>query len=79
MDIQVTEEMEATVRETVRKTMPDAVEFAVSVIPGPDGNGDTKRGLLDLLLWALNGRRCSVRFPEPATGNLDPFFMFGTS
>ena len=79
MDVQVTEEMEAAVRETVRRTMPDAVEFAVSVMPEPDGNGDTRRGLLDPLLWALNGRRCSVRFPEPATGNFDPFFIFGAS
>ena len=79
MDVQVTEEMEAAVREIVRRTMPDAVEFAVSVMPGPDGNGDTRRGLLDLLLWVLNGRRSSVRFPEPATDNFDPFFMFRTS
>ena len=59
--------------------MPDAVEFAVSVVPAPDGSGDTGQGLLDLLHWAVNIQRSSVGFSESDTGNPDPFLMFGVS
>ena len=79
-DVQITEQMEVTVRESVRGIMPDAVEFAVSVRLAPDGSDGTGRqGLLDLLRWTVNVQRSSVKIPESTTGNLDPFFMFGTS
>lgn len=77
-DVRLEEQMEVAVRDTVRGIMPDAVEFAVSVKPAPDGSDDTG-GLLDLLRWAVSVQRSSVSFPEPATGGPDPFFMFGKS
>lgn len=77
-DVQITKEMEGTIRHAVQNEIPDAEEFTVSVIPAPDGSNDTGRGLLDLLRWFVNVQRSTVKFPEPATGNLDPFFMFGT-
>lgn len=78
-DVQIDEQMEVAVRDTVRGIMPDTVEFAVSVMPAPDGSGDAGQGLLELLHWAMNIERSSIEFPESATGNSDPFFMFGTS
>lgn len=78
-DIRIEEQMEVAVRDTVRGIMPDVVEFPVSVMSLSDGSGDTGQGLLDLLRWAVNVQRSSVRFPESATGNPDPFFMFNTS
>ena len=78
-DVQIAEQMKVAVRDTVLGIMPDAVEFAVSVKPAPDSNDDNGQGLLDLLRWTMNVQRSSVKFPEFATGNPYPFFMFGTS
>ncbi len=77
-DVQITEEMEGTIRHAVQNEMPDAGEFPISVIPAPDGSNDTGRRLLDLLRWSVNVQRNTVKFQESATGNLDPFFMFST-
>ncbi len=75
-DISITPEMEVTVRSAVQRVIPEAVEFAVSIKPKPDGTENTQ-GFLDLLGWALNVQRPTVRLPEPAAGNLDPVFSFG--
>ena len=78
-DVQIAEQMKVTIRDTVQGVMPDAVEFAVSVMSTGDGSDDTGRGLLDLLRWTVNVQRSSVKLPEPTTDNPDPFFIFGTS
>ena len=75
-DISIPEDMENAVRSTVLKSMPNAVEFAVSIKSDPAGT-DTGQGLLDLLRWALNVRRPTVRLPEPAGDNFDPLFIYG--
>ena len=75
-DISIPEDMEGGVRSTVRKAIPNAAEFAVSIKSDPTGTG-TGQGLLDLLRWVLNVRRLTARLPEPAGDSLDPLFMFG--
>ena len=75
-DILIQEDTENAVRSAVLRAMPNAVEFAVSIMSEPAGT-DIGQGLLDLLRWALNVRRPAVRLPEPASDNLDPVFMFG--
>lgn len=75
-DISISEEMENAVRSAVLTTIPNAVEFAVSVMPDPDGT-ETGQGLLSLLRWALDVRRPTARLPEPRGDNLDPLFVFG--
>ena len=75
-DTSIPEDTENAVRSAVLRTIPNAVEFAVSIKPDPAGT-DTGQGLLDLLRWVLNVRRPTVRLPEPASDNLDPLFMFG--
>lgn len=75
-DVLITNEMEETVRNAVLRVMPEAVEFAVSIMPKPDGT-ENVQGFLELLGWALNVQRPTARLPEPAAGNLDPIFKFG--
>ena len=75
-DISIPEGMEEAVRSAVFRAMPDARQFAVSIMPGPDG-AESGQGLMDLLHWVLDVRRPPVRLPEPAGENLDPLFMFG--
>ena len=76
-DISISREMEEAVRSAVLKVIPKAVEFAVSIMPKPDGTENTE-GLLDLLRWILNVRRPTVRLPEPAGGNLGSVFTIGS-
>ena len=75
-DISIPEDTRNAVRSTVLKTMPNAVEFAVSIKSDPTGT-DTGQGLQDLFRWALNVRRPTVRLPESASDNLDPLFIYG--
>ncbi len=75
-DVSITGEMEEAVRSAVRKVIPEAVEFEVSIKPKSEGS-ENEQGFLALLAWALNIRRATVQLPEPAGGNLDPVFKFG--
>jgi len=75
-DISVPEDTENAVRSAVLRSIPNAKEFAVSILSDADGT-ESGKGLLDLLRWALDKRRPTARLPEPAGGNLDPLFMFG--
>lgn len=75
-DIEITEDMERTVRSAVLRSIPSAEEFAVSIISEPDGN-ETGQELLHLLRWVLNVRRQTVRLPEPASDYRDPSSTFG--
>lgn len=76
-DISISEEMKLAVRSAVRRAMPNATEFAITIMSEPDG-AEAGQGLLDLLRWILNVRRRTVQLPESASDNLDPLFMFGT-
>ena len=75
-DISIPEDTEQAVRSAVLRAMPNAEEFAVSIMSDPDG-AETGQGLLNLLRWALNVRRATVRLPEPGGDNPDPVFVFG--
>ena len=75
-DVSVPEEMEEGARRAVLRVIPKAVEFAVSIMPNPDGT-ENVQGFLDLLRWALNVRRPTVRLREAEDGNLDPLFTLG--
>ena len=75
-DVSITKEMEKAVRSAVLRVIPNVVEFAVSIMPKPDGT-ENVQGFLDLLGWSLNVRRPTVRIPGPAGDNLDPVFRFG--
>ena len=77
-DIPIPSETEEAVRRAVLRVIPKAVEFSVSVMTKPDGT-EYVQEFLDLLRWALNVRRPTVRLPEPARGNLDPVFTFGAN
>lgn len=75
-DIEITEDMERTVRSAVIRSMPSTEEFSVSIMSEPDVS-DTGQGLLHLFRWVLNVRRPTVRLPEPASDYRDPAFVFG--
>ena len=75
-DISISENTEKAVRSAVLRAMPDAVEFAVSVVSDPDET-EAGQGFLALLGWVLDVQRLTARLPEPAGDNLDPLFMFG--
>jgi len=76
-DIAISADMETSVRHSVRRFIPDAEEFQVS-IHGEDGqqNG-TGRGFLELLQWSLSVRRGRVDLAPPGRGAEDPLFLFG--
>lgn len=75
-DVSISREMEEGVRSAVLKLLPDTPEFAVTIMHSPD-EPENEQGFLDLLRWVLNIRRPTVRLPEPAANNSDPFFRFG--
>ena len=76
-DVSVPEKMEKAVRDIVLRALPEATEFAVSIMPRPDGSEDAQ-SFLDLLNWVLSVRRSAVRLPEPVVGDdLDPVFRLG--
>ena len=61
-DVSITSEMEEAVRSSVLRMIPEAVEFAVSIIPVADGT-ENVQGFLDVLRWVLNVRRPTVSTP----------------
>ena len=76
-DVSIPKEMEEAVRSAVLRVIPEAVEFAVSIMPKPDGT-ENAQGFLNLLSWALNVQRSTIRLPEPGgSDSLDPVFRFG--
>jgi hypothetical protein len=72
-DVPVAPEMEKAVREAVRRSMPDAVEFSVSIV----SNAQTNHDPVGLLKWALNLRRKALSLPLVRASSSDPLFMFG--
>lgn len=75
-DVSINKDMEQTVRSSVLRVIPKAVEFAVSIM-SQSQESENVQVFLELLCWTLNVRRSTVRLPEPVIGNLDPVFTFG--
>lgn len=73
-DVQITSEMEDTVRTSVLRAIPGAVEFVVSIMPKEDGT-ENVQGFLDVLCWVLRVSRPTIRLPEPEGQS----FMLGAS
>ena len=80
-DVPIAPGMEDSVRRAVTQAMPDAVEHLVSVVPDPDLDPLLNKGsgLVDLLRWAVDTRRATVRLPPPETSSVDPLFIYGTT
>ena len=74
-DVQISGEMEQSVRSAVLRVIPEVPEFGVSIMPNTDGT-DSAKGFLDLLRWVVSIRRPTVRLPELAGDNPDPLFRF---
>ena len=75
-DIAIPNEMEQAVRSAVLKVIPEAVEFAISIMPNPDGTENVQR-IVALLCWALNIRPPTIRLSEAASGDLERIFTLG--
>jgi hypothetical protein len=83
-DIMVPHEIRATVTEAVRRAVPDAEEFSVSIYPPQKEDGSTGTGpiysgtgFLDLLNWVVTVRRPSVVLPRADQAPIDPLWAFG--
>ena len=76
-DVSISDDMKEAVRTSVLRLMPNTPEFFVSILGNPD-ESENVQGFLDLLRWILTIRRPTVRLPNPAAGNVDPLFRFGT-
>ena len=76
-DVSIPEEMREGVRRAVLRVIPEAEEFAVSIVSKANGLANAQ-GFLHLLGWALKVQRSAVRLSEPVeTDNLDPVFRLG--
>jgi hypothetical protein len=76
-DVDIAPEMKTAVRKAVMDPMPDAKEFAVSIV-APEG--DTRgvgRGLLELFDWILSVRREKAMLSKLPRAIVDPLFLFG--
>jgi hypothetical protein len=76
-DVTIAPEMEASVRNAVFSVMPDAAEFATSIVSQGEDVDGVGAGLLDLLSWILSYRRPRAILAPPASQGDDPLFLFG--
>lgn len=74
-DIPVDPAVEKQIRHAVFDTMPDALEFSISVI-AKDGHS-TEACFLSLFKWIVSTRRPSVDIPAFAENGADPLFIYG--
>lgn len=83
-DAEISPALAKAAREVVARSIPDAVEFNVSIkavqtsMEGNAGSIDRGQGLAELLDWTLNARRQSVTLAPVAATSADPLFLFGT-
>ena len=77
-DIEIAPEMESTVRQAVTNAMPDAREFAVSIVGAEGDARDIGRDLAELFGWMLGVHRPKVVLPLFPGISVDPLFLFGT-
>ncbi len=75
-DVAVPSDLETAVRSAVRTAIPDADEFAVTIMPESGGKRDAQ-GLLDLLRWVLTARRARADLREPPERTLARIFTSG--
>lgn len=75
-DVAIAPEMEKAVRDAAFGSMPDVVEFSVSIASDTDAS-DKGQGLLELLDWTLGIRRQRVSLPPVSAISSDPLFIFG--
>lgn len=78
-DVEIAPEIEAAVRKAVKNAMPDAIEYAVSVVDeiGADTVQGCGTGLVKLLQWVISNQRSKVKLPPRQTMSSDPLFMLG--
>lgn len=77
-DIEITSEMERSIRDAALGLMPDAAEFSVSITSSDARReSDTGVGFVELLDWVLKTRRACVQLPTPTADRNDPLFMYG--
>lgn len=78
-DVAVAPDMEDAVRKAVTRAMPDAVEYPVSVVADPDADPLLNKGtgLVEILRWAVETRRATVKLPPPEASSEDPLFIYG--
>lgn len=74
-DVDIKSEMEATIRNAVMSSMPDAAEFSVGIFSKDGENSDV--GFRTLFDWILRMRRQGMRLPPAASSGNDPLFVFG--
>ena len=75
-DVAIESEIEIAVRRAVKDVMPDAKEFAVSIVASEEG-GNTGVGLVELLDWTLAVRRQKAVLSEARKGIADALFLYG--
>lgn len=83
-DVVVSSEIRTAVIEAVRRVVPDAAEFSVSVYPTQEESGSSEtgptypgKGLLELLNWIATIRRPGIVIPRSAKEPVDPLWAFG--
>lgn len=74
-DVDVGDEMEARIQQTVNSAMPDAAEFSVSV--HSDDGADIGLGLKELFAWVVGTRRPGILLPPGSQSSSDPLFIVG--
>lgn len=79
-DVEIAPAMYTAVRKAVFDVMPNAAEFSVSVIDESEGDPILNKGtgLVDLLRWAVDVRRATVKLPSPTATSQDPLFVYGS-
>lgn len=78
-DVSIESEMEDAVRRAVTQAMPNVVEHSVSIVSthAIDPKLNKGMGLVDLLHWAVNTRRPTVKLPPPEASSDDSLFIYG--
>lgn len=76
-DVAIAPEIATAVRKAVVDLMPDAAEFAVSIVAPEEDTRGVGRGLLELLDWTLNARREKATLSTPLRATADPLFLYG--
>ncbi|TBZ64209.1 hypothetical protein E0H64_25035 [Rhizobium leguminosarum bv. viciae] len=79
-DVKIAPAMSTAIRKAVFDVMPSATEFSVSVIDQSEGDPALSEGtgLVDLLRWAVDLQRPTVKLPPPMATSEDPLFVYGS-
>jgi hypothetical protein len=74
-DFTVIPEVETAVRQSVKRRIPDAAEYSVSIMSSGDSDGTSFLAVLD---WALGVKHLTPVLLDPESGNSDPLFIVGS-